>query len=138
MAAVPEDLSAVAVLLAQARSRLGYRPGPHELLAITHAGGVLVDTRPAAQRERDGELPGAAVIERNHLEWRLDPTSPSSSGHVTSPDQVVVVVCDEGYSSSLAAATLRDLGLTAATDLDGGFQAWLAAGRPPVTVDAPA
>jgi rhodanese-related sulfurtransferase len=69
------------------------------------------------------------VVDRNVLEWRLDPTSPHRLDAVTGPDQPVVVVCDEGYASSLAAATLRDLGLTRATDLDGGFQAWKRAQR---------
>mgnify|MGYP006175799097 CR=1 FL=1 len=80
-------------------------------------------------RERDGLLPGALVIDRNVLEWRLDPSSPWRVPEVTGPDQEVVLFCDEGYASSLAAATLRRLGLRRATDLDGGYQAWLRAQR---------
>lgn len=84
------------------------------------------------QRARDGEIPGALVIDRNVLEWRLDPTSPHRVPEVTGPEQEVIVVCNEGYSSSLAAATLRRLGMARATDLAGGFQAWAAAGLPVV------
>jgi rhodanese-related sulfurtransferase len=91
----------------------------------------VVDTRPVEQRRRDGEIPGALIIDRNVLEWRLDPASPHRHLAVTDDyDRTVVVVCNEGYSSSLAAATLQELGLCNATDLVGGFQAWLAAGFP--------
>src|SRR6266581_2090402 len=100
------------------------------IAGVLAAGGLVVDTRYASQRERDGELPGAIVVERNELEWRLDPTSPDRSAAVTGPDQPIVIVCHEGYSSSLAAATLRDLGLTNVTDLEGGYQAWRAASGP--------
>ncbi|GAA1880105.1 rhodanese-like domain-containing protein [Lapillicoccus jejuensis] len=96
-----------------------------ELLALVDAGALVVDTRPVEQRERDGELPGALVVDRNVLEWRLDPTSPNRLDVADDPDRVVVVVCNEGYSSSLAAESLRRLGLRNATDLEGGFQAWL-------------
>jgi rhodanese-related sulfurtransferase len=123
-------MSAVDQLLAAARERLGPRPGPADLPALVAAGGVVVDIRPVGLREQDGELPGAVVIDRNQMEWRLDPTSPHRSGDVTDPDTVVVLVCDESYASSLAAVVLRDLGLANATDLDGGYQAWLQAGRP--------
>lgn len=106
------------------------------------AGGLLVDTRPIELRRRDGEIPGALVIDRNVLEWRLDPSSPHrhpalGRGDV---DRVVVVFCDEGYASSLAAASLRNIGMNGATDLIGGFQAWRTAGRPVTRVgpDAPA
>jgi rhodanese-related sulfurtransferase len=86
----------------------------------------VVDIRPSELRQRDGELPGALIIDRNVLEWRLDPTSPHRCPEAADLDgsTPVVLVCDEGYASSLAASTLRDLGLAAATDLDGGFQAW--------------
>jgi len=93
-------------------------------------GGLLVDTRPVEQRRRDGEVPGALVIDRNVLEWRLDPASAHRVPNVAGYDQPIVVMCDEGYSSSLAAASLQDLGLVGATDLEGGFQAWAAAGLP--------
>jgi rhodanese-related sulfurtransferase len=116
-------------LLDEARARLR-RLSPAEAADAQAAGALVVDTRPAAQREREGELPGARVIERNVLEWRLDPASADRIPDVTGYDQVVVVVCSEGYSSSLAAAALQDLGFRHATDLAGGFQAWKAAGLP--------
>ena len=98
--------------------------------ATAHAqGALLVDIRPALQRA-DGEIPGALVIERNVLEWRLDPASPDRIPEVEGYDQTIVVVCDAGYASSLAAASLQALGLVHATDLDGGFRAWRAAGLP--------
>jgi rhodanese-related sulfurtransferase len=93
-----------------------------DLDALVDSGALLVDTRPAAQRERDGELPGAIVIERNILEWRLDPQSEDRIDEA-SYDRKVIIVCNEGYASSLAAATLRELGVDA-TDLVGGYQAW--------------
>jgi rhodanese-related sulfurtransferase len=111
-------------LLEAARRRLGQRVEPSELSDVISGGGLVVDTRSQAQRARDGDLPGALVVERNVLEWRLDPTSPDRLPEVQGGDQAIVVVCDEGYASSLAAATLRDLGLPNATDLAGGFQAW--------------
>jgi len=100
-------------------------------------GALLVDIRPAAQRRAEGEVPGALIIERNVLEWRLDPTSPSCLPEVLGPDQHIVLLCSEGYASSLAAATLRQIGLHRATDVDGGFKAWLRAGLP-ATLYAPA
>lgn len=105
------------------RSRSMDRVAPRDLAAELDAGALLVDIRPVEQRERDGELPGAVVINRNVLEWRLDPTSDHRIPQVTGSDQRIIIVCNEGYSSSLAAATLRQLGLHAATDLVGGFQA---------------
>jgi rhodanese-related sulfurtransferase len=116
-------------LLAEARARLR-RLSPAEAADAVAGGALLVDTRPAAQREDEGGMPGALVIERNHLEWRLDPASPDRIPEVTGHEQVVVLVCSEGYSSSLAAAVLQDLGLRNATDLAGGFRAWKAAGLP--------
>jgi rhodanese-related sulfurtransferase len=117
-------VTAIDTLLAQVRAGLPPRPGPAELDAIRADGGLVVDTRPASLRARDGELPGALVVERNVLEWRLDPTSPHRLPEVRDHDQPIVVVCDEGYASSLAAASLQQLGLRRATDLDGGYQAW--------------
>ncbi|WP_240810861.1 rhodanese-like domain-containing protein [Streptomyces tendae] len=93
---------------------------------------VLVDIRYAALRERDGLIPGALVVERNELEWRLDPRGSHRLPEATSHDARVVVVCDEGYASSLAAESLHRLGLYRATDLVGGFQAWRVAGLPVV------
>ncbi|MFF1740875.1 rhodanese-like domain-containing protein [Streptomyces mirabilis] len=91
---------------------------------------LLVDIRYAALRERDGVIPGALVVERNELEWRLDPQGSHRAPEATSHDLRVVVVCNEGYASSLAAVSLHQLGLHRATDLVGGFQAWKAAGLP--------
>jgi rhodanese-related sulfurtransferase len=92
---------------------------------------VLIDIRPERQRERDGLIPGAHFLPRNALEWRLDPASGHSDPAVGGDlDRHVILVCDEGYQSSLAAATLQDLGFRHATDLAGGFQAWRAAGCP--------
>lgn len=91
---------------------------------------LLVDIRYAALRERDGVIPGALVVERNELEWRLDPQGSHRLPEATDHDLRVVVICNEGYASSLAAASLHQLGLHRATDLVGGFQAWKAAGLP--------
>ncbi|WP_280882854.1 rhodanese-like domain-containing protein [Streptomyces pseudovenezuelae] len=91
---------------------------------------LLVDIRYAALRERDGVIPGAVVVERNELEWRLDPRGSHRLPEATGHDLRVVVICNEGYASSLAAASLHQLGLRRATDLVGGFQAWKAAGLP--------
>ena len=119
----------VADLLAAARARL-QRVSPAEAAAAVDRGALLVDTRPEWQRRAEGEIPGALLIERNHLEWRLDPTSDARIPAAVDHDVEVIVMCSEGYSSSLAAASLQDLGLHRATDLDGGFQAWRAAGLP--------
>ncbi|MCU1666185.1 MAG: hypothetical protein QOI36_5206 [Pseudonocardiales bacterium] len=116
-------------LLAAARSRLD-RPDPHRAAAMVERGAILVDTRPGWQREQEGELPGALVIERNHLEWRLDPASDARIPEATDHEVTWIVFCSEGYSSSLAAASLQDLGLHNATDLDGGYQAWTKAFGP--------
>lgn len=120
-----EALSAIDVMLAAARAELD-RVRPPDLAGEVAAGAVVVDVRPVEQRQRDGVLPGALVIDRNVLEWRLDPSSPYRVTEMTSRDLRVIIVCNEGYSSSLAAATLRRLGLHRATDLVGGFQALLA------------
>ena len=113
-------------LLSHARERIAPRLQPADLQAAIDRGALVVDTRPVEQRSRDGELPGAIVVDRNVLEWRLDPSSAHRIPESDSYDREVVIVCNEGYSSSLAAATLRDLGLARATDLDGGFTAWRA------------
>lgn len=117
-------------LLAVARARLAPRLSPVEAAAAVERGALLVDTRPVAQRSADGEIPGAFVIDRNVLEWRLDPASAHRIPEASSYDVEVVVLCDEGYASSLAAASLQALGLHRATDVVGGFQAWRAAGLP--------
>ena len=119
----------VDALLDEARARLR-RLSPAEAADACAAGALLVDIRPAAQRAQEGEVPGGRVIERNVLEWRLDPASPDRIPEVTDHDQVVVVLCSAGYTSSLAAATLQDMGFRNATDVAGGFQAWKAAGLP--------
>lgn len=116
--------AAVDRLLHAARQVLGARPGPAEVPALVAAGALVVDIRPEGHRREEGELPGALVIERNVLEWRLDPQGEHRHPDLTGSDQVVVLVCDEGYASSLAAVALRDLGLAHATDLDGGYRAW--------------
>ncbi|OEJ24674.1 sulfurtransferase [Streptomyces agglomeratus] len=108
------------------------RIGPQEAYDAAGAGALLVDIRYAALRERDGLIPGALVVERNELEWRLDPQGSHRAPEATDHDLRVVVICNEGYASSLAAVSLRQLGLHRATDLDGGFQAWRAAGLPVV------
>lgn len=101
-----------------------------EAVALRDSGGLLIDTRTELQRAEQGELPGAIVIDRTVLEWRLDPTCEHCIPEVTGQDQPVVVVCRQGYSSSLAAANLRAIGLANATDLIGGVEGWIAAGQP--------
>jgi rhodanese-related sulfurtransferase len=120
-------------LLAQARSRLE-RLDPQAASAAMQGGALLVDIRSESQRAADGTVPAALFIPRNVLEWRCDPTSSHPDERIGAGRRVVVM-CDAGYASSLAAATLRDLGLDA-TDLDGGFQAWRAAGLPVQQADA--
>jgi rhodanese-related sulfurtransferase len=115
-------------VLAEARTRLD-RLTPRQALRAAGAGAVLVDIRPAAQRAAEGEIPGALIVERNVLEWRFDPASAARLPQA-SYDLHVVVVCSAGYTSSLAAAALQDLGVRRATDLEGGFLAWQAAGLP--------
>jgi len=112
-------------LLADARARLD-RVRADQLGDEQAAGALVVDIRPVDQRARDGELDGAVVIDRNVLEWRLDPASEHRIEQVDGYDLRVIIVCNEGYQSSLAAATLQDLGLHRATDLEGGYQALLA------------
>ncbi|WUI02961.1 rhodanese-like domain-containing protein [Spirillospora sp. NBC_00431] len=116
-------------VLADARDRLD-RLDPRQAHAEALGGAVLVDIRPAAQRADEGEVPGALVVERNVLEWRFDPASDARLPEATGHDLRLIVLCSEGYTSSLAAASLHDLGLTRATDVVGGFRAWRAAGLP--------
>jgi rhodanese-related sulfurtransferase len=105
---------------------------PGAAAALAAAGAVLVDIRPVEPRQEEGVIPGAWIVDRNVLEWRLDPASPDRLAGVDDGlyETPVIVVCNEGYASSLAAAALRQLGLSGATDLDGGFRAWAAAGHP--------
>jgi rhodanese-related sulfurtransferase/mannose-6-phosphate isomerase-like protein (cupin superfamily) len=112
-----------------ARARL-QRVSPEQAYEALGAGAVLVDIRPAAQRAHEGEIPGAILVERNVLEWRFDPASDARLPIANGYGLHVIVVCSAGYASSLAAASLQDVGLFRATDLIGGFQAWRAAGLP--------
>ncbi len=122
-------MSAVDRLLAAARARLD-RVGPSQAHHLVAEGALLIDIRPAAQRAEFGEVPGALVLERNVLEWRLDPDSPARIPEAADPERPVVIMCQAGYASSFAAVALLDLGRRHATDLDGGFAAWEAAGLP--------
>lgn len=116
------------------RARAGYdRIDPREAAAAAESGALLVDIRYAALRDRDGLIPGALVVERNELEWRLDPQGSHRVPEAVDHDLPVVVICNEGYASSLAVASLRQLGLHRATDLIGGFQAWRATGLPVIS-----
>jgi rhodanese-related sulfurtransferase len=114
-----------------AASRAGVRRlTPEDLVAAVTRGALVVDTRTEAHRRAQGEFPGAVVIDRTVLEWRLDPASPWRIPEATGPDIEVVVLCRQGFSSSLAAASLRAIGLHRATDLAGGVERWLAVGFP--------
>lgn len=123
-------------LVAAARSRVPSL-APTDALAAAAAGALLVDIRPHAFRAAEGEIPGALVVERNVLEWRFAPNSewrvPQAGADVR-----VVVLCNDGYASPLAADSLRAVGVTGATDLSGGFRAWTAAGLPTVPGGSPA
>nr|WP_128637158.1 rhodanese-like domain-containing protein [Streptomyces sp. C] len=124
-------VSAVGIDELLERVRATYdRVGPREAYEASLDGALLVDIRYQALRERDGLIPGAVVVERNELEWRLDPLGSHRLPEALSHDLRVVVICNEGYASSLAAVSLHALGLRRATDLTGGFQAWRAAGLP--------
>lgn len=122
------ETASVDALLSSARAGL-HRLTPIESLHAWQRGALLVDTRTADQRATQGELPGAVVIDRTVLEWRLDPSSAARIPEAAS-DLEIVVVCRQGYSSSLAAASLQALGLRGATDMIGGVEAWIAAGLP--------
>ncbi len=116
-------------VLERARRRL-QRVTAQEAAREQADGALLVDTRTLEQRTRDGEIPAALVIDRTVLEWRLDPSSQSRVPEAKDHNIRVIVICAEGYSSSLAAASLQDLGLVNATDVIGGFEAWQTAGLP--------
>jgi rhodanese-related sulfurtransferase len=128
VAVPPAGSRGIDEVLAAARARLD-RLTPAAAHRAQRDGAVIVDTRPAAQRAEYGEIPGAVLVERNVLEWRFDPRSPARLD-IASYDLPVIVLCQQGYSSSLAAAALQDLGLHRATDVVGGFDAWRAAGLP--------
>ena len=125
----PAGARTIDEILEAARQRL-VRVTPVEAFREVAAGAVLIDIRPAAMRRRDGEIPGSAIVERNHLEWRVDPCSDARLPWVTGYDHRIIIVCQDGYTSSLAAAALLDLGLHRATDMTGGFTAWAVAGLP--------
>jgi len=125
----PHPAGRVDALLADARRRIK-RVGPVEAARLAAEGALLVDIRPADQRAAKGEIPGALVIDRNVLEWRLDPQGSHRHPDVGPPDRPVVVFCQEGYASSFATDSLGRLGLTEVSDLEGGFDAWAAAGLP--------
>ena len=125
---MPEGARTIDEILDDARARLT-RLTPADALRAVADGALLVDIRPAAQRAAEGEVPGALAVERNVLEWRFDPQSDARLPEA-SYDLRVLVLCSEGYTSSLAAAALQDLGVHRATDVEGGFRAWRAAGLP--------
>ena len=129
MSGRPPGAKSVDELLAEARSRIT-RVTPHEAAQRVADGALLVDIRPQWQRAEEGEVPGALLVERNHLEWRFDPESDARLPQATGYDVDVVVLCSEGYTSSLAADALRSLGLGRSSDVVGGFRAWAAAGLP--------
>jgi rhodanese-related sulfurtransferase len=122
-------MSRIDELLERARARLR-RVDPAGARAAIDAGAVLVDIRAESQRRRDGVVPGSVFIARNVLEWRCDPSSEHRDPRIDGRERQLIIMCNEGYQSSLAAATLHELGLTRTTDLAGGFQAWRAAGLP--------
>jgi rhodanese-related sulfurtransferase len=122
-------MAAIYKALEKARRRLR-RLTPDQAAAAMAAGALLVDTRTYEQRADAGGIPGALVIDRTVLEWRLDPTSPDRIPQASDHEVRLILICNEGFSSSLAAASLKDLGLINATDVIGGFQAWKAAGLP--------
>ncbi|SCF23277.1 rhodanese-like domain-containing protein [Micromonospora mirobrigensis] len=123
-------------ILADARSRLR-RLDPETAHLAYRSGALLVDIRPAGQRAAHGTVPGALAIERNVLEWRLDPRCPARLPVAVGYDLPVVVLCQEGYTSSLAAAALQEIGLRHATDVVGGFAAWRIAGLPALGPTSP-
>jgi rhodanese-related sulfurtransferase len=127
----PDGARSIDEILEAARARLA-RVSARGAFEAFRDGATLVDIRPAAQRAADGEIPGSLVVERNHLEWRFDPASEARLPWVTGYDQRLIVFCAEGYTSSLAAASLVDLGLERSTDMIGGYKAWVAAGLPTV------
>jgi rhodanese-related sulfurtransferase len=117
-------------LLSEARAGLERLTPAESLEAMRRGEGVIVDIREEARRALEGRVPGAVEIERNVLEWRCAPESDWRDERLCDPARIVIVMCNQGYQSSLAAATLQRLGLPRATDMDGGFQRWRAEGLP--------
>ena len=134
MTGKPAGARSIDEVLGAARARLT-RLTAEDAFAAGASGATLIDIRTAAQRAATGEVPGSVVIERNHLEWRLDPASDTRLPWVDGYDLRPVVICMEGYTSSLAAAALQDLGLSLATDVVGGYLAWQEAGLPTARAD---
>ena len=121
-------------LLRDARARLD-RLGPRQALADTRRGGLIVDIRSEAQRVEQGLVPGSWFVPRNVLEWRADPACAHHDPHLVTVAGPLVLMCAQGFQSSLAAATLQEMGIHRATDVIGGFEAWEAAGLPVLTHD---
>jgi rhodanese-related sulfurtransferase len=121
-------------MLAAARARLA-RVTPAEAAAAQAAGALIVDTRDSGDRAAEGVIPDSIWFPRNVLEWRADPTSEAADPRIAGTDRRLIVVCNDGYSSSIAAATLQDLGCDNATDLIGGYRAWRADRRPIVNLE---
>jgi rhodanese-related sulfurtransferase len=117
-------------LLQEARALLPYRCTPAEMAKEINAGALVIDIRGDEQQRRDGLITGAMVIRRNVLEWRCDPASPWRHPSISHHRQKIILFCNEGYQSVLAAANLQQLGLTFATDMEGGFTGWKSAGLP--------
>jgi rhodanese-related sulfurtransferase len=124
-------------VLSDARARLNRLVPSDAYSAVANSGAILVDIRPEAQRATEGSIPGALLVERNVLEWRFDPASSARLAVASGYAVEVIIFCSEGYTSSLAAASLKDLGLWRATDIVGGFKAWQAAGLPTVVFGQP-
>jgi rhodanese-related sulfurtransferase len=121
----------IAELLAEAREQLGHRPTPEEARAAADAGdAVLVDIRAADVLTRDGRIPGAIHHQRTVIEWRADPDCEWRDDRIADLDAPLILFCSQGYASSLAAQTLREMGFTRVTDMDGGFDAWKERGLP--------
>jgi rhodanese-related sulfurtransferase len=131
----PDGAHSIDEIVASARGRID-RLTPAQAFAEFCSGATMIDIRPAAQRAEHGEIPGSVVIERNHLEWRLDPASEARLPWADGYDLRPIVICNEGYTSSLAAAALHDLGLLRATDVIGGYRAWQADGLPTARPEA--
>jgi rhodanese-related sulfurtransferase len=128
-------LTTVEELLAEAAAEID-RLTPAEAQAAAAEGGLLIDIRPLEQRRRDGLVPGATIVDRNVLEWRLDPNGEHRNPHLAHRDRRIVLICNEGYQSVLAAATLRRFGLDSCDVIDG-VQGWMAAGLPLEPTAAP-
>jgi rhodanese-related sulfurtransferase len=128
-------LTTVEEMLAEAQAEID-RLSPAEASKAAQNGALLIDIRPVEQRERDGLVPGATIVDRNVLEWRLDPDGEHRNPDLARRDRRIVLICDQGYQSSLAAATLRRFGLDSC-DVIGGVQDWMAAGLPLEPASAP-